>query len=242
MLSQLLLIWMQWTKTFITVFQRNQAKFLMLPLGSRILNLLKLLCQFKEFQEVITQLGHTSARLADRVGALEGLLTSQNQKLAAVEGILNCMNAAKPKAPPPTGPAPDHLPAEAPLPPPPTQPPGQWGGWSIPTQSQPAGSSTAPAAKAAGVGQMPGNLQMPCLHVQAPTTSIAAQQPQGPCFQFGANPHPTVTGSNDMVTVVWEGKPYPMPAALARPMHLQPVQAQQFMSPPAVALLLLYVV
>ena len=65
---------------------------------------------------------------------------------------------------------------------------------------------------------------MPCLHV------IATQQPQGPCFQFGANPQPAAAASsNDMVSVVWEGKPYPMPAALARQMNLQPVQAQQFM-------------
>ena len=104
---------------------------------------LKLLCQFKGVPG-----GPHAARtdlLADRVGALEGLLTSQNQKLTAVEGIR--MNAAKPKAPPPTGPAPD-LPAdEAPLPPPPTQPPGQWGPASTPSQPQPMGSTTAPAAK-----------------------------------------------------------------------------------------------
>ena len=79
-------------------------------------------------------------------------------------------------------------------------------------------------------GQVQGNLQMPCLHVQGPLPGIATQQPQGPCFQFGAGPPPAAAASsNDMVSVVWEGKPYPMPAALARQMNLQPVQAQQFM-------------
>ena len=71
---------------------------------------------------------------------------------------------------------------------------------------------------------------MPCLHVQGPLPGIATQQPQGPCFQFGAGPPPAAAASsNDMVSVVWEGKPYPMPPALARQMNLQPVQAQQFM-------------
>ena len=85
------------------------------------------------------------------------------------------MNAAKPKVPPPTGPAPDLPQAEAPLPPPPQQPPGQWT-TPTPTPSQPARSSTAPLTKAAGGGQMPGSFPMPCLHVQAQAPNLSAQQ------------------------------------------------------------------
>ena len=101
---------------------------------------LKLLCQMKEVQDVMTALNESSVKLTEKVIAfesvvrsqkdklvgLESSLTSQGQKLSAMDNILSRTNAAKPKAPPPCGPAPDLPATEAPLPPPPSLPPRQW--------------------------------------------------------------------------------------------------------------------
>ena len=190
---------------------------------------LKLLCQMKEVQDVMTALNESSVKLTEKVIAfesvvrsqkdklvgLESSLTSQGQKLSAMDNILSRMNAAKPKAPPPCGPAPDLPATEAPLPPPPSLPPRQW-----------AAASTTPAsATPSGVilPTVPGNLVMPGL--QLPTGSL-------PCapFQTGGTLGPssttvTMAPQQDMATVYWDGKAYLMPAALAQQMHgNQPMQ------------------
>ena len=150
---------------------------------------LKLLCQMKEVQDVMTALNESSVKLTEKVIAfesvvrsqkdklvgLESSLTSQVQKLSAMDNILSRMNAAKPKAPPPCGPAPDLPATEAPLPPPPSLPPRQWA----------AASTTLASATPSGVilPTVPGNLVMPGL--QLPTGSLPCAPFQTVGIQYG---------------------------------------------------------
>eukprot|EP00439_Symbiodinium_sp_Y106_P082860 s527_g22.t1 len=152
---------------------------------------LKLLCQMKEVQDVMTALNESSVKLTEKVIAFESVVRSQNdklvglessltpqgQKLSAMDNILSRMNAAKPKAPPPCGPAPDLPATEAPLPPPPSLPPRQW-----------AAASTTPAsATPSGVilPTVPGNLVMPGL--QLPTGSLPCAPFQTVGIQYGCD-------------------------------------------------------
>ena len=64
----------------------------------------KILCQLREYQDEIKYQTTQVDALATRVLGLEGSLESVASKLAAVEGTLSKMAAARPKAPPPSMP------------------------------------------------------------------------------------------------------------------------------------------
>ena len=64
----------------------------------------KILCQLREYQDEIKYQTTQVDALATSVLGLEGSLESVASKLAAVEGTLSKMAAARPKAPPPSMP------------------------------------------------------------------------------------------------------------------------------------------
>ena len=105
------------------------------------------------------------------------------------------------------------------MPPPPTQPPGQWTGVA---QTLPQASTAQPSAVPCAVPKMgmgmPGPMSFgtPMLHMtQGPVPPL-----QG-FMGIGAQSSPS-----ELITVMWEGKPFQMPAGLAQQMHLQPAPSQ----------------
>ena len=175
---------------------------------------LKLLCQMKEVQDVMGKLEVSCGSLVESFDALEANLAQQSQKITAVESVLSRMNASKPKAPPPHMPAPEVLGGEPPLPPPPNQPPGQWNSPLPQTLPQAQQGAIPKMGGAVPLGSFPGPvLQMP---------SQGTTQPPLQGFMGIGVTAPT----NEMITVLWEGKPFQMPAGLAQQMHLQPAPSQ----------------
>ena len=122
-------------------------------------------------------------------------------KLAAAEGTLSKMAAAKPKAPPPLMPAPC-LPADVGPGPAPAVPPGQWG--PCPDRSADAGPPKTSL-------RLPPNVQV-LQHQQAgpsrpmPTPLPVTQQP-------GPGHPPAGAHGQNLVTIVYEGQSYSVPSA-----------------------------
>ena len=172
------------------------------PTGATDGDITKILCQLREYQDEIKYQTTQVDALATRVLGLEGSLENVASKLAAVEGTLSKMAAAKPKAPPPLMPAPC-LPADVGPGPAPSVPPGQWG--PCPDRSADAGPPTTSL-------RLPPNVQVLQQHQQAgpsrpmPTPLPVTQQP-------GPGHPPAGAHGQNLVTIVYEGQSYSVPSA-----------------------------
>ena len=163
---------------------------------SKLGDITKILCQLREYQDEIKYQTSQVDALATRVLGLEGSLESVASKLAAVEGTLSKMAAARPKAPPPSMPAP-HLPADVGPGPAPSMPPGQWGP-PAPDRGTDAGPPTTSL-------RLPPNVQiLPQSQNVLPSRQMPTPQP--------VNTPQGVPGQN-LVTLMYEGQSYQVPSA-----------------------------
>ena len=142
-----------------------------------------------------------------RVDSVTESIGTLSTRIQSMQTLLDKMAAARPKAPPPSFPAPD-LPAAEAAGPPPHQPPGSWH-----TSSQTPGTSPANPSPA------PQGLPLTTPPAYIPSVGATIQAPPGaalgvPAGATAINLHPPP--QQDTVTVWMDGRAYQIPATMVR--------------------------